>query len=116
MEHLRPEEIENESMRIIDSEAGEHGFNDDEWKIVRRIIHATADFEFLETIRFHKKALVSGINALRAGVPLYTDTQMLAAAISRHAREKMGSEILCFICLSRKGKENHESNARGAHS
>ena len=38
--------IEDDSFAIVDREAGPHGFTDGEWQVVRRVIHATADFEF----------------------------------------------------------------------
>ena len=38
--------IEDESMEIIEREIGSHPYTDMEWPIVRRIIHATADFDF----------------------------------------------------------------------
>jgi len=44
--------IEEESFRIVDLEAGAHGFSPLEWPIVRRMIHATADFEYKELTRF----------------------------------------------------------------
>ena len=40
--------IENESFAIIDNEVGTHTYNELEWAIVRRVIHATADFDFAE--------------------------------------------------------------------
>jgi len=50
---MKPNEIEQESFRIIESEAGDHGFPPDQWVIVRRMIHATADFDYLSSVRFH---------------------------------------------------------------
>ena len=47
MQTRKGQEIEDESMQIIESEIGSHTFNEMEWPIVRRIIHSTADFDFL---------------------------------------------------------------------
>ena len=60
-------DIEKTSFRIIDEEVGDHDYNQLEWELVRRVIHATADFEFVSTskIIFHRDALNSGFNAIR---------------------------------------------------
>ncbi|MFC1591965.1 precorrin-8X methylmutase [Thermodesulfobacteriota bacterium] len=92
-----PQEIEAESMRIIDQEAGPHAFADNEWPVVRRIIHATADFEFMRTLRFSGSAVAAATAALRTGAPIYADTQMLAAAISKSAAAQWGCRIECHI-------------------
>jgi precorrin isomerase len=42
-----PAKIEELSFKIIEKEAGEHGLKAGEWAVVRRLIHTTADFEFL---------------------------------------------------------------------
>lgn len=97
MKNFTPAEIEAESMRIIDREAGEHTFSEDEWRIVRRIIHATADFEIMKTIRFHQNAVAAGLEAIRGGGPIYADTEMLAAAINKKVKERWGGEVYCLI-------------------
>jgi precorrin-8X/cobalt-precorrin-8 methylmutase len=97
MNHLSPQDIEAESMRIIDREAGSHSFSEDEWTIVRRIIHATADFEVMKTIRFHPQAIAAGIAAMKQGNPVYTDTQMLKAAIGGKLQEQYGCSAVCLV-------------------
>ncbi|MBW2154916.1 MAG: precorrin-8X methylmutase, partial [Deltaproteobacteria bacterium] len=69
---MKPKEIESLSFKIIDREAGDHGFSDSQWPIVKRMIHASADFEYMETVRFHPRAVESGINAIRQGKPILT--------------------------------------------
>ena len=39
MQTRRGQEIEDESMQIIENEIGSHAYNEMEWPIVRRIIH-----------------------------------------------------------------------------
>jgi precorrin-8X/cobalt-precorrin-8 methylmutase len=97
MNHLSPQDIEAESMRIIDREAGSHSFSEDEWTIVRRIIHATADFEVMKTIRFHSQAIAAGIAAMKQGNPVYADTQMLKAAIGGKLQEQYGCSAVCLV-------------------
>lgn len=52
--YTRPADIENESMRIISAELKEQGIEIPEryGAVVKRVIHATADFEFARTLTF----------------------------------------------------------------
>ena len=58
---MTPDQIEAESFRIIDGEAGAHGFPPDEWRVVRRMIHTSADFDYLRTVRIHPQAIPAGV-------------------------------------------------------
>ncbi len=97
MEHRTPQDIESESMKIIDAEAGAHSFSAEEWIIVRRIIHATADFEVMNSIRFHPHAIAAGVAAIKNGCPIYADTEMLAVAVTKNIRERFGCSVLCHV-------------------
>jgi precorrin-8X/cobalt-precorrin-8 methylmutase len=94
---MKPEDIEKLSFQIIDQEAGEHNFSPQEWNIVRRMIHTSADFEYMKTVRFHPEAVQRGISALRSGKHLITDTEMARVGIRRKDAERFGSRIMCFI-------------------
>lgn len=95
---MSPQEIEAESFRIIDREAGQHDhWSEEQWQIVRRMIHATADFDFMKTVRFHGDAIAAGCRALKSSAALYTDTAMLAAAIGKAAQEAYGGEVFCLV-------------------
>ena len=94
---MRPDEIENLSFKIIDQEACEHHFSSKEWSIVRRMIHTSADFDYIKTIRFHPDAIGSGISALRNGKTIITDTKMAAAGISKKKLSPFGVSVTCFI-------------------
>lgn len=77
-----PEIIEQRSMDTIDREAPPHDFSPDQWEVVRRMIHATADFGLMETTRFSEDAFTAGAAALRAGCGIYADSNMIKAATS----------------------------------
>jgi len=94
---MKPNEIEQESFRIIESEAGDHGFPPDQWVIVRRMIHATADFDYLSSVRFHPDAIASGINAIKSGCKIIADIQMVRTGINKKLLNPFGCEALCFI-------------------
>lgn len=74
--------IEQGSFDIVDREAGAHSFGPAEWQVVRRVIHATADFEFKSLMRFHPQAVSAGIAALRGGCPVIVDVKMIAAGLN----------------------------------
>ena len=59
MQTRKGQSIEDESMRIIENEIGTNPYNEEEWPIVRRVIHSTADFDFARDnkIIFHKMPL-----------------------------------------------------------
>jgi precorrin-8X/cobalt-precorrin-8 methylmutase len=94
---MRPHEIELESFRIIDREAGPHDFTPEQWQIVRRMIHTSADFDYLRTVRFHTQAIAAGIEALRAGKPVITDTNMARAGIRKQDAERLAVTVSCRI-------------------
>ncbi len=108
---MKPNEIESLSFDIIDSEAKGHGFYDREWKIVRRMIHTSADFEYINTIRFHPKAIDAGISAIRSGCNIITDTEMAKAGIRKKDLESFGGKAICLIG-SEKVKELAENSGR----
>ena len=86
---MKPQNIEDLSFQIIDKEAGDHGFDSLKWPIVRRMINTSADFEYIETVRFHSRAIDAGIKALKKGCSIITDTNMAKAGIRNNAQ--------CFI-------------------
>ncbi len=94
---MRPHDIEARSFAIIDREAGPHDFPADRWAIVRRMIHTSADFEYLRSVRFHPDAVTAGVSAIRRGCRIVTDTHMLRAGIGAYRLAPFGVELRCFI-------------------
>jgi precorrin-8X/cobalt-precorrin-8 methylmutase len=89
--------IEDRSFAVIDEEAGAHHFGAAQWQVVRRVIHATADFEFKELLRFHPEAIRSGVAALRRGATVLADVKMILAGLNEARLAAFGSAMLCFI-------------------
>jgi precorrin-8X/cobalt-precorrin-8 methylmutase len=89
--------IEDNSFAIIDAEAGDHGYGPDDWQVVRRVIHATADFEMQHLVRLSPDAVSAGIAALRRGAPVIVDVKMIAVGLNQDRLEAYGSKIHCFI-------------------
>lgn len=98
VEIRRGEDIEAESMRIIESEVPEpRAFAGDEWLVVRRMIHTTADFGLLNLVRFHPLAVEAGRRALAAGCTLVTDTEMARAGIPERRMAALGCTVRCLM-------------------
>jgi precorrin-8X/cobalt-precorrin-8 methylmutase len=94
---MLPAEIENKSFEIIRAEAGDHDFSPDQWTVVSRMIHTSADFDYLKTVRFHDDAIAAGINAIRSGKNILTDTRMAEAGIRKKDLAKFGCQLRCLI-------------------
>lgn len=86
--------IEEESFRIVDQEAGPHRFSPLEWPVVRRMIHATADFEYKELTRFSQGAVEAGLEALRRGGRILVDAQMIACGLNPERLRIFGNEVV----------------------
>jgi precorrin-8X/cobalt-precorrin-8 methylmutase len=91
--------IEDKSMEIIENEIGSHSYSKDEWPIVRRVIHATADFDFARQnmIVFHEKAISSGINALKSGCNIIVDVNGVIGGLNKENLNEFGNKAICNI-------------------
>lgn len=76
--------IEHDSFSIIDAEAGPHdAYTAEQWPLVRRMIHANADFDFNGLAAFHPDAMRAGLAAvLRLGTPVVADVEMICVGLS----------------------------------
>jgi precorrin-8X/cobalt-precorrin-8 methylmutase len=100
-----PIEIENKSLSIIGAELdrlhAETGVSPErnpvEEAIVRRVIHATADFDFDTNLVFTHNAALAALEILRGGAAVITDTNMALSGINRRALEAFGGKALCFM-------------------
>ncbi len=92
-------DIEKRSFEIIDSEAGPHGYDAMQWPVVRRVIHATADFDFAGKGRllFHRQAIESAFSAIRSRCTIVTDVDMVLAAINKKSLADLGLRTACYI-------------------
>jgi precorrin-8X/cobalt-precorrin-8 methylmutase len=75
--------IEHDSFAVIDREAGPHAYTAEQWPIVRRMIHANADFDFNGLAAFHPQAVQAGVAAiLRGGTRVVADVEMICVGLS----------------------------------
>lgn len=89
--------IEHDSFAIVDHEAGAHAYADAQWPVVRRMIHATADFEFNGLTRFHPRAVEAGLAAIAAGAAFVADVGMIGAGLSQPRLAHFGMRMHQFI-------------------
>ena len=89
--------IVEESFKIIDREVGNHNFTTEEYAIARRVIHATADFDYLELLQFRHNAIASGIAGIQNQVPIVTDVTMVKQGIRSMVAKTFGNEIISAV-------------------
>lgn len=91
------QKIEHDSFAIVDREAGSHHYTDGQWQVVRRMIHATADFEFNGLTRFHDQAINAGLAAINSGAPIVADVEMICVGLSQPRLNHFGMSTHQFI-------------------
>jgi precorrin-8X/cobalt-precorrin-8 methylmutase len=104
--------IENESFAIIDSEVGVHTYNELEWAIVRRVIHATADFDFAgkEKITFNGDVFGSAFGAIENGCHVVSDVEMVLSGINKQLAMELNLKTLCRISEDSVTKYSRDNN------
>lgn len=94
---VQPQEIEEKSFEMITEELGEHPFTSEQYPVVQRVIHASADFDLGRSLVFHPDAIRAGIEAIRAGRPVVADVQMVQVGISKPRLEQFGGDVRVYI-------------------
>ncbi|MBP5695817.1 MAG: precorrin-8X methylmutase [Treponema sp.] len=97
--HVLPSDIEKNSFLIIKEELEKMQVKipKEEEPVVMRVIHTTADFDYVSSLCFSKDAVSIGINALKSGAAIVTDTNMALAGINKTALKKLGCNSYCFM-------------------
>jgi precorrin-8X/cobalt-precorrin-8 methylmutase len=91
--------IEKQSFDIIESEIGKHDYNENQWVIVRRVIHATADFDFAKNCKiiFHPNAIESAFLAFSKQSFIVTDVEMVLHGINKKSLSTLNITGVCYI-------------------
>ena len=93
--------IEEESMKIIELEIGIHGYSELQWNVVRRVIHATADFDFAKPdknrIIFSTNAVENAFEAFKKKRHIVVDVDMVRSGINKNSVTTIGTNIICNI-------------------
>lgn len=114
MENIKPADIEKRSFEIITEELGDIKLNEMEEPIIKRVIHTSADFEYVNTLCFSENAVEVALEAIKNGADIVTDTQMAKAGINKATLKKSGSQVHCFMSdedVAVKAKENGTTRA-----
>lgn len=116
MEFIKPDEIEKRSFEIIRSELV-RPLDPTLAPVILRVIHTTADFDYLDTLTFSDGVIEHAQVAFRQGVSIVSDTNMVRAGIDKTRLGKFGGEALCFIKdedVTRAAKENGSTRSLAA--
>ncbi len=99
LENVSPADIEAKSFAIIGEELAAMGktLREEYAPIIKRVIHTTADFSYADTLVFSEGALQQGLQAIREGACIVTDTQMAKAGINKRMLADYGGVVLNFM-------------------
>ena len=97
IENIKPMDIEKRSFEIITETLGDTKLDPENELVIKRVIHTSADFDYVQNLVFSEYAVQKGIEALRGGCDIVTDTQMARAGINKTILAKLGGEVHCFM-------------------
>lgn len=104
LQEVLPEDIEKRSFEIISKEIGDRKLDPLQAPIIKRAIHTSADFDYLENLVFSPGAVEKAMEAVLMGATIVTDTQMAWSGINKKAVEKFGGRAVCFMADEDVGK------------
>lgn len=97
LQQVAPKEIEAQSMKIIEAELKGRKFPPEQLPVILRVIHTSADFDYADNLIFSKNAIRTGLDTIRAGCTIVTDTKMAQAGINKRVLAGFGGAARCFI-------------------
>lgn len=92
-------EIEKRSFEIISQELAARNITlpSDQELITKRVIHTSADFEYVDTLKYSKDAVAKAKDLIAAGADIVTDTNMALSGINKKMLAKFGGQVHCFM-------------------
>lgn len=97
LQHVLPGDIEKTSFEIITREMGDRILDPKQEPVIKRVIHTSADFDYLDNLCFSKGVVDMMQQAIREGACIVTDTQMAKAGINKKRLATYGGEVFCFM-------------------
>ncbi len=97
LETMKPMDIEKRSFEIITGLLEGRVLDPENELVVKRVIHTTADFDYADNLCFSEHAVTGGVEALRGGCDIVTDTQMAKAGINKTVLARLGGQVHCFM-------------------
>lgn len=116
IEYVLPGEIEKRSFEILSEELERLGkkIPPEQERVVKRVIHTSADFEYADTMTFSKDAVAIAKELLKNGADIVTDTNMALAGINKKVLADFGGSAHCFMAdeeVARLAKERKSTRA-----
>lgn len=108
IDNIRPEDIEKKSFEIIGEILGDRKLDPENELVIKRAIHTSADLDYADNLVFSDHAVSIGIEALRNGCDIVTDTNMAKAGINKSVLSRLGGEVHCFMADEDVAKEAKE--------
>ena len=98
----QPQNIEDKSFEIIqeiiEQTRPDYQFVDElQGKIIKRCIHTSADFDWLDILKFSSTANQALLDALQKGAAIYTDTNMVLSGMNKTRLDKLGCQYRCYV-------------------
>jgi precorrin-8X/cobalt-precorrin-8 methylmutase len=112
--NLPPKTIEERSFAIISAEAGDHHWTEAEWTVIQRLVHTSADFEYVEEAVISSGAISAGMEALRSGAAIVTDTKMALCGINAARLAPWGNRLVCLIADERTRRQARDTGSTRA--
>ena len=97
IEKIKPMDIEKRSFEIITELLGDTTLDPENEPVIKRVIHTTADFDYVQNLVFSDHAMQKGIEALKNGCDIVTDTQMAKSGINKTILGRLGGHVHCFM-------------------
>ena len=97
IENIKPMDIEKRSFAIITELLGDTKLDPENELVIKRVIHTSADFDYVQNLVFSEHAVQKGIEALKGGCDIVTDTQMARSGINKTILSKLGGQVHCFM-------------------
>jgi precorrin-8X/cobalt-precorrin-8 methylmutase len=94
---VEPHNIEKRSFEMIQEEMGSINLNKEIEPIVKRVIHTSADFDYLNNMFFSENVVKKAKEVIKSGGTIVTDTNMAYSGINKKAAAKYGVNIRCFM-------------------
>lgn len=97
LEQMKPMDIEKRSFAIITELLGNRRLEAENELVIKRVIHTTADFDYVENLCFSRDAVSSAKKALQNGAHIVTDTNMALSGINKRSLHQLGCQAHCFM-------------------
>ncbi|MFM7384306.1 MAG: precorrin-8X methylmutase [Microcystaceae cyanobacterium] len=84
-----------QALALIDQEIEKTTFSPSEYELVRRVVYATADFDYHHLLRFSERVLNSGAAALASRTTIIVDVPMVQVGIVPNLQKTFANPVYC---------------------